>query len=36
MNARVTLSNGRTIKANGHGIVVIQTTKEKFVVVSEI
>jgi hypothetical protein len=36
MNARVTLLNGRTVKENGDGMVVIQATQDDFEVVLEI
>jgi hypothetical protein len=36
MNARATLSNGRTIKGNGGGAVVIRVTQDKFEVVLEV
>jgi hypothetical protein len=36
MNARVTLLNGRTVKENGDGIVVIQETQDNFEVVLKI
>jgi hypothetical protein len=36
MNARATLSNGRTVEENGGGTVVVGATQENFEVVLEI
>jgi hypothetical protein len=36
MNARATLSNGRTVKENGGGTVVFRATQDNFEAVLEI
>jgi hypothetical protein len=36
MNARATLSNGRIVKENGGGKVVVRATQDNFEVVLEI
>jgi hypothetical protein len=36
MNARATLANGRTIKGNGGGVIVVRVTRDKFQVVLEV
>jgi hypothetical protein len=33
MNARATLTNGRTVKKNGSGMVVVQAMQDNFEVV---
>jgi hypothetical protein len=36
MNARATLSNGRRVKENGDGTIIVRATQDNFEVVFEI